>query len=113
VYGCEIWRDLDWMPDNEKVALDVSARPRLAQKLLAVFKSQIAGGKRYDRAVLGRRAAHATFQASHATDTTGALTLAMDLTILAKVDSLDVEAYVRGLIRRFCDDVTARLRRLG
>jgi hypothetical protein len=37
----------------------------------------------------------------------------MDLTILAKVDSLDVEAHVRGLLRRFRDDVTARLRKFG
>jgi LmbE family N-acetylglucosaminyl deacetylase len=112
VYGCEVWRDLDWMPDDEKVALDVSTRPRLAQQLLAAFKSQIGGGKHYDRAVLGRRAAHATFQAAHTTDTTKALTFAMDLTILAHGDSLDVGAYVHRLIRRFRDDVTARLHSL-
>ena len=113
VCGCEVWRDLDWLPDGEKVALDVSAQPRLAQKLLAVFKSQIAGGKRYDLATLGRRAAHATYHVANATDAATALTLAMDLTMLARVDSLDVEAHVQGLIRRFRDDVTARLRKLG
>ncbi|MEM0897419.1 MAG: PIG-L family deacetylase, partial [Verrucomicrobiota bacterium] len=26
VYGCEVWRDLDWMPDEKKVVLDVSYR---------------------------------------------------------------------------------------
>jgi LmbE family N-acetylglucosaminyl deacetylase len=113
VYGCEAWRDLDWLPDSEKVALDVAAEPRLAKKLLTVFKSQVAGGKRYDLATLGRRAAHASFHALHATDATTGLTFAMDLTILAKVDSLDVETYVRGLMRRFRDDVTARLKRFG
>ena len=113
VYGCEVWRDLDWLPESEKVALDVSARPRLAQNLLTVFRSQIAGGKRYDLATLGRRAAHASFHVAHATDAAAALTFAMDLTILAKVDSLDVETHVRGLIRRFRDDVTARLKRFG
>ena len=25
VYGCEVWRDLDWMPDAKKQALDVSS----------------------------------------------------------------------------------------
>ena len=111
VFGCEVWRDLDWLPDAEKVALDVSAQPRLAARLVAVFRSQIAGGKRYDLATLGRRAAHATYHTSHATDATTALTFAMDLTILAKVDSLDVEAYLRGMVRRFRDDLTARLRK--
>lgn len=111
VFGCEVWRDLDWLPDAEKVVLDASAQPRLAARLLAVFRSQIAGGKRYDLATLGRRAAHASFHASHATDATTALTFAMDLTILAKVDALDVETYLRGLVRRFRDDLTARLRK--
>lgn len=112
VYGCEVWRDLDWLGDAEKAALDVSAHPKLALRLLQVFKSQVAGGKRYDRATLGRRAANATFYASHATDLATGLTFAMDLTLLAKVNSLDVEAYVRGAMRRFRDDVAARLRRL-
>jgi len=112
VLGCEVWRDLDWLPDAEKVALDVSAQPRLARALLAVFKSQVEGGKRYDLATLGRRAAHATYQTAGTTDATGALNLAMDLTVLARVDSLDVETFTTGLLRRFRDDVTARLRRL-
>jgi LmbE family N-acetylglucosaminyl deacetylase len=113
VYGCEVWRDLDWLPESEKVALDVSARSRLAANLLTVFRSQVAGGKRYDLAALGRRAAHASFHMAHTTDATTALTFAMDLTILVKVDSLDVETHVRGMIRRFRDDVTARLKRYG
>jgi LmbE family N-acetylglucosaminyl deacetylase len=112
VLGCEVWRDLDWLPDTEKVALDVSDRPRLARSLLAVFKSQVDGGKRYDLATLGRRAAHATYQTQGVTDATAALTLAMDLTVLARVDSLEVETFTLGLLRRFRDDVTARLRRL-
>jgi LmbE family N-acetylglucosaminyl deacetylase len=112
VLGCEVWRDLDWLPDTEKVALDVSDRPRLAQGLLGVFKSQIVAGKRYDLATLGRRAAHASFHTAHATDATRALTFAMDLTILTRVDSMDVKTYVRELLRRFRDEVTARLESL-
>ena len=112
VYGCEVWRDLDWIMDDEKVSLDVSERPDLARKLLGVYRSQIVGGKRYDLAVLGRRAANATFKDPNATDTSDALTFAMDLTILAQVNSLNVETYVTSLIRRFRDDVSARLKRL-
>ncbi|MEY3911505.1 MAG: hypothetical protein RLY37_973, partial [Verrucomicrobiota bacterium] len=61
VYGCEVWRDLDWLVDSEKTAMPISARPELAQALNEVFATQIAGGKRYDLAVLGRRTANATF----------------------------------------------------
>jgi hypothetical protein len=113
VLGCEVWRDLDWLPDSEKVALDVSDRPRLAQDLLAVFKSQIGGGKRYDLATLGRRAANASFFTAHTTDATRALTFAMDLTILTRVDSLEVKTYVRELVRRLRDEATARLQALS
>jgi len=113
VLGCEVWRDLDWLPDSEKVALDVSERPQLARSLLGVFKSQIAAGKRYDLATLGRRAAHASFHTSHTTDATRALTFAMDLTILSRIDTMEVKTYVRELVRRFRDEVTARLDALG
>ncbi|HEY5793081.1 MAG TPA: PIG-L family deacetylase [Chthoniobacterales bacterium] len=111
VWGCEVWRDLDWMPDEEKVALDVSARPDLAEALNRVFESQIAGGKRYDLAVMGRRRANATFFASHAADQAQMLTFAMDLTPLAREESLDVTAYVTGLIDRFREDVAQKLKR--
>ena len=69
VYGCEVWRDLDWMNDEEKVFMDCGPHPNLMRCLSAVFDSQIVGGKRYDLAAEGRRLANATFSASHACDT--------------------------------------------
>ena len=44
VYGCEVWRNLDWMNDNEKVVLDVSSHQNIAEAVLAVHDSQICGG---------------------------------------------------------------------
>ena len=43
-YGCEVWGDLDWLEDSEKVVLDVSGRESLASALLGIFDSQVAGG---------------------------------------------------------------------
>ena len=80
VHGCEVWRNLDWMPDAEKIAHDVSGHDNLAAALNGIFDSQIAGGKRYDLAVLGRRRANATFFESHGVDQSDALAFAMDLT---------------------------------
>ncbi len=114
VHGCEVWRDLDWLPDAEKVVHDVSGHDHLAVELNGIFKSQISGGKRYDLAVLGRRRANATFIASHATDKSDALAFAMDLTPLAHDDSLDIVAYVTGFIDRFRADVAGKVHaRLG
>ncbi|MFU8780184.1 MAG: PIG-L deacetylase family protein [Kiritimatiellia bacterium] len=113
VYGCEIWRSLDWLVDNEKVALDTGARPNLAAALDGVFDSQIAGGKRYDLGVAGRRMANATFFESHAVDATSSLAWAMDLVPLIRDDSLDPVTYALGFVDRLRDDVEARLRCFG
>jgi hypothetical protein len=111
VYGCEVWRDLDWLVDSEKTAMPISARPELARALNGVFATQIAGGKRYDLAVLGRRTANATFSDAHSTDQESAMQWAMDLTPLIHDDSLDPVDYTIGFIDRLKSDVSARLRR--
>jgi LmbE family N-acetylglucosaminyl deacetylase len=109
VYGCEVWRDLDWLPDAAKVVLDVTGHDELALRLNGVFASQIAGGKRYDLAVQGRRRAHATFLESHATDKAEQVCFAMDLTPLVHDPVLDVVEYVGEFLRQFQADVQRRL----
>ncbi len=112
LYGCEVWRDLDWLPDQDKVAFRLDAHDNIATALVSVFDSQIAGGKRYDLATLGRRRAHATYLESHAVDVAQSVTFAMDLTPLIEDDALDPHEYALGFIRRFADDVSARLKKL-
>lgn len=109
VLGCEVWRGLDWMNDSEKIALNVSAHENLAMALNGVFDSQIAGGKRYDIATLGRRRANATFFESHATDEADQLSFAMDLTPLVKDPSIDPSTFTTDVIRRFSEDVENRI----
>jgi len=113
VYGCEVWRDLDWLLDEDKHVLDNSAHPRLAAELVGVFESQIVGGKRYDLAVAGRRLANATFFTSHATDQATALAWAMDLTPLVQDDELSVADFTLAYVDRFRADVAARIRKFG
>jgi LmbE family N-acetylglucosaminyl deacetylase len=114
VIGCEVWRNLDWMPDSEKVVMDVSGRDNLAAALNGVFDSQIAGGKRYDLATAGRRAANATFFESHATDKTTQLIFGMDLTPVVADESKDIVEYVCGFVDNLKADVRRKLdNRLG
>ena len=105
VYGCEVWRNLDWLNDDEKVYLDCSAHPNLSRALSSVFYSQIIGGKRYDLAAEGRRFANATFSESHACDTYSMLNYAMDLTPIVKDKTLDIVDHVAGYIKRFESNV--------
>jgi LmbE family N-acetylglucosaminyl deacetylase len=110
VYGCEVWRDLDWLADEDKQILPASARSNIAAALVGVFDSQVSGGKRYDLATAGRRLAHATYFASHGTDEESALNFAMDLTALVENPDFPVLDYVGGFIERFRTDVERRVK---
>lgn len=109
--GCEVWRDLDWLCDSDKLQMAVDRHENLQNALMGVFDSQIAGGKRYDLATAGRRKAHATYFESHGTDQHTALIWGMDLTPL--MHDGDPLAHVTAFMRRFEDEVSARVRRLG
>jgi LmbE family N-acetylglucosaminyl deacetylase len=113
VYGCEVWRGLDWLNDEDKVVLPVSDYPNIAAALVGIFDSQISGGKRYDLATAGRRLANATYFDSHATDTETALTYAVDLTPLVAQPDLSLAEFTLGYLERFRNNVRDRLERLG
>lgn len=113
VYGCEVWRKLDWLLSEDKVMLWVDQYPHLIGALLAVFDSQISGGKRYDLAEEGLRRANATYFDSHTTDATNSLTFAMDLTPLIQDDTLNPEDFALGFVDRLKDDVRARMRKFA
>ncbi len=110
VIGCEVWRNLDWLPDEAKVLMDVSGWDNLAAALHGAFDSQIGGGKRYDLGILGRRAANATFFDANASDASTQLIFGMDLTPLIMDDSIDIVVFVDDLIAQFSDDVRLKLR---
>ena len=107
--GCEVWRDLDWMCDSEKVRMDATGYDQLASDLNAVFASQIAGGKRYDLAVAGRRAANATFHEPREGDMATQVLVGMDLTPLLLDDRLGVLEFTLDRIRRFENEVFTSL----
>ncbi len=101
VYGCEVWRGLDWLPDAQKVALDTSQYPNLFQSLIGLYDSQISGGKRYDLAALGRQHANATYFDSHSVDESTSITWAIDLTALMDKDAPDLLNWCYSILRRF------------
>jgi len=46
LYGCEVWRGLDWMVDADKVIFSLDQHENIAMSLVGIFDSQIVGGKR-------------------------------------------------------------------
>ena len=113
VLGVEGWRGLDWVMDDEKVAMDCGAHPELALQLMQVYASQIAGGKRYDTAALGRRQANATFHNAHATDQFNMVAWALDLTPLVMDETLSVADFALARIERLRADTVSRFAKLG
>jgi len=113
LYGCEVWRGLDWLMDADKVMMDLSDQECLQAALLGVFDSQISGGKRYDLASLARRRANATYSESHQVDASTGLSFAMDLTPLMDADRTSPDEWVQTFIQRFAQDVTGRIQRLS
>ena len=109
VYSMEVWRALDWVCDTEKKLFDTSRDEFLQAAMLGVYHSQIAGGKRYDLAGLGRKRANATYFASHATDDFEAAEYALDITQLMNDESLCPAAFIDKYIEMFKNDVNKRI----
>lgn len=103
-YGVEVWRSLDFLPNNLRIALPRERHPGLAEKLVAVFKSQIAGGKRYDLAFTGRGLANATFAESHHVDNAHSLSFAVDLFPLLADPSLSLKTFAQQLLDQTAAD---------
>lgn len=110
--GCEVWRDLDWLVGDDKIVMDSSEHHALQEALLEVFKSQVAGGKRYDLAAMGRRCAHATYLEPLQVDEVKGAVFGIDMTPLIQDDSLDVETYAMEFLDRLKDDCIDRFKRL-
>lgn len=105
LYGCEVWRGLDWMDEKDKVALDVSGFEEKIEEMIKVHTSQISEGKRYDLATLGRMRANATYHDSHSIDPKTHISYAMDLTPLIRDDSLDLWEYLNLHVTNFFSDI--------
>jgi LmbE family N-acetylglucosaminyl deacetylase len=111
LYALEVWRGLDWLIDSSKVVFDTSPEPEVAEKILSIFASQCAGGKRYDLAALGRRLANATFFASHAVDTVDSCSYGLDITEV--ISSNDAAGFIEKHINEMRSDVLDRISRIG
>ena len=99
VYGCEVWRGLDWISDDRKIGFDVSRNEKLQKKILNVFKSQIAGGKAYTKASIGRRYQNATYFQSHSVDSYKMISYAIDLTPLMKKANLSIKEFALSFVK--------------
>jgi len=113
VFGCEVWRDLDWLNDDDKVLMDCTPHQNLAAAMMGAYDSQICGGKRYDLATAGRRQAHATYHASHGIDVYESLNFGMDLTPLIEDPDLAPADLLGVYIQRFQDEVMGRIGKLS
>ncbi len=107
--GAEVWGKLDWLSPSQKLTLDSGRREHLAQALIGVFDSQIAGGKRYDLGEIGHRHANATYGESHSSDEFSQASLAIDLTGLIDDPALSAKAFALEAVEKFRGETDDRL----
>lgn len=109
IYTMEVWRGLDWLCDEDKSVFNTASHENLAAALLGVFDSQIAGGKRYDLAAMGRRLANATFFASHNVDDFNGASYGLDITEFVNDETLSPSNFINIYIDRFKQDVVEKI----
>ena len=105
-YGCEVWRGLDWISDDRKIGFDVSRNERLQKKILDVFESQIAGGKAYTKASIGRRYQNATYFQSHSVDSFKMISYGIDLRPLLKNPNLSVKEFALSFVEDLKQEIS-------
>ena len=111
-HGFEGWRDLDWLNDEDKIPYDVSGSQELSDTLALTFDSQVAGGKRYDLAVIGRRRSNATFGQSHSVDSAEMIVNAVDMMPLLDNPELSVQEFAASHIDAFKASAISELNKL-
>lgn len=110
LYGCEVWRGLDWIKDEKKVGFDISRNVKLQKRLLNVFKSQIAGGKEYTKASLGRRYANATYFRSHEVDAYKMVSYAIDMKPLIDKQDLSINSFALSFVDDLKEEINSMIK---
>lgn len=105
-YGCEVWRGLDWISDDKKIGFDVSRNERLQKKILDVFESQIAGGKAYTKASIGRRYQNATYYQSHSVDSYKMVSYVIDMKPLLKNPVLSIKEFALSFVEDLKNEIS-------
>ena len=105
-YGCEVWRGLDWISDERKIGFDVSRNEKLQKKILDVFESQIAGGKAYTKASIGRRYQNATYYQSHSVDSYKMISYAIDLKPLLAKPNMSVKEFALSFVDDLMNEIS-------
>ena len=97
VYGCEVTESLDW--DPQKIRLDTSMYPEVAEQVLYAFISQADALRNYPNAALERWGANAVFDRGNKQGPRK-ISFAMDLTRLV-TDGTNLEDFIGEKVQEF------------
>ncbi|MGI6680496.1 MAG: PIG-L deacetylase family protein [Bdellovibrionota bacterium] len=104
VLGGECWRDLDWIPDGIKENASIGNDITLLEILLGTYQSQIASGKRYDKAAIARLQANSTYADPYSLDKSNYVSCFLDLTSVA-LKEISTKDYVDKILNNFSSEV--------
>ena len=92
--------------DERKIGFDVSRNEKLQKKILDVFESQIAGGKAYTKASIGRRYQNATYYQSHSVDSYKMISYAIDLKPLLAKPNMSVKEFALSFVDDLMNEIS-------
>lgn len=103
VWGCEVWRSLDWTAED--ATLLRLERVDDWKRAMALHDSQIEGGRAFPDGAAGRAAGNAVFCGSHRDADNTPAWLALDLTPLVTKNGPDLETFVFDHLERFAERI--------
>ncbi len=112
VLGCEGWRSLDWLDEDDKQRLDLGSDDAAWSNLVRAFASQVEGGRPYDAGALGRARSNAVFDASDEAGGHERQWLAVDLGPVARGEQ-DLADFVKERLSRFEAALLGALAKVG
>ena len=108
-YGCEVWRNLDWINDENKIPLPIECDDQFVLDLVGCHKSQSVDGKKFHAATLGRMKANASFFEASQNNLADKVWFAIDLKPLLQKPYMSVEQFLDNHIAAFKNEVCENL----
>lgn len=97
LYGCEMWRDLDWVDPSKVISFDVSHNIRLQKQLINVHQSQNAS-RDFINATIGRRYVNATYSRSEKKKDAKLTARAINMTTLLRRKEYPIKRFAMSFV---------------
>ncbi len=105
LFGCEVWRGLDWLPSKFKLVWPIDDSGALRDQLTQCFPSQSGRSKNYAQAIKGRRQCNATFLDGYQKDQFQHAEYGIDLGVLIGEKPKSLASFCEEVLEEFQQEI--------